>query len=314
MRFLRIPRPHTIGPLLVCIATVLALLAVAPAAEAANTAGRLQVKGPGSVYAVNGATVSLATVPQTAVTYSVKVVNTGATTAQYNLKVFADSQLTVAASTGSLNLTSLAVGPDGYFTAPIAGGAAQTISFKLTPAAGTPQTSLITYVQLYATDGSTVLGQVILQTEIAAPASSGSGYALYARNGSQKYVGGAVSDQLASAPVLKVGSTATYKVRLKNDSLAGTQIGFILTNASSCGAYYTTTVKAGTLNVTAAATSGSYVTPALAPGQFKELTVSIKYVALAPPSCKQTFRVAWSKIGSTLLTEVSAYLMVHAAA
>lgn len=313
MRNLRIPRPHTIGSLLACIATVLALLAVAPAAEAANTAGRLQVKGQGSVYTVNGATVSLATVPQSAVTYSVKVVNTGSTVAQYNVKVFADSQLTVAATTGSLNLTPLAVGPDGYFTAPIAGGGAQTISLKLTPEAGTPQTSLVTYVQLYATDGTTVLGQVILQTEIAAPASSGSGYALYARNGSQKYVGGAVSDQLASAPALKVGSTATYKVRLKNDSASSTQIGLFMASGS-CGSYYTTTVKAGTIDVTAAAASGSYVTPVLAPGQFKELTVSIKYVALAPPSCKQTFRVPYSKIGSTLLTEVNAYLMVHAAA
>jgi hypothetical protein len=313
MRNLRTPRPGTLGQLLVCLATVLALLTVAPAAEAAVTAGTLQVKGPGSVYTVNGATVSLATSPGTAVTFSVKVVNTGTAVAQYNVKIFADSRLTVAATTGSLNLTPLAAGPDGYFTAPIQPGAAQIIAIKLTPAAGTPQTSLNTYVQLFATDGTTTLGQVILDTEIQAPATSGSGYALYARNGTQKYIGGAVSDQIATAPALKLGSTAIYKVRLKNDSASSTQIGLFMANGS-CGSYYTTTVKAGTVDVTTAAASGQYVTPVLAPGQSKVLTVSIKYVALAPPSCKQTFRVPYSKIGTTLLTEVNAYLMVHAVA
>lgn len=314
MRNPRNSRPHIIGRILVPLATVVALLMAAPAADAAVTAGTLQVKGPGSVYTVNGAIVSQATSPGAAATFSVRVVNTGTVEAQYNVKVFADSRLTVVATTGSLNLTHLSTGPDGYFTAPIQPGAAQTITLKLTPAAGTPQTSLNTFVQLWATNNTTNLAQVTLDTEIAAPASSGSGYALYARNGSQKYIGGAVSDQIATAPALKLGQTAAYKVRLKNDSAAPTQIGLFLDNVSSCGAYYTTTVKAGTLDVTADAASGHYVTPTLAPGQFKELMVSIKYVALAPPSCRQTFRVPYSKVGTTLLTEVNAFLMVHAAA
>ena len=153
MRDLPVRPRRSFGRLLICVATVLALLGLAPAAEAANTAGRLQVKGPGSVYTVNAATVSQATTPGTAATFSVKVLNTGTTVAQYNVKVFADYRLTVAATTGSLNLTPLAVGPDGYFTAPIQPGAAQTIALKLTPAPGTPQTSLVSYVQLFATDG-----------------------------------------------------------------------------------------------------------------------------------------------------------------
>ncbi|KAA1419085.1 hypothetical protein F0U44_11535 [Nocardioides humilatus] len=300
--------------LVACVAGALVMLALVAPAEAVNLDGRLQVKGPGSVYTVSGATVSLATSPGKGVTFSLKVVNTGTSVAQYNVKVFADSHLTVEATTGSLRLTPLAVGPDGYFTAPIEPGAAQTIALKTTPIAGTTQTSLLTQVFLYATNNTSNLSQVILDTEIRAPKSSGNGYALYAHNGSQPFVGGDVSAQIATAPALKLGQTASYKVRLKNDSASSTEIGLYLDNVASCNAYYSTTVKAGSVDVTADAVSGHYVTPSLAPGKYKELTVAIKYVALAPSSCRQTFRVPYSKIGTTLLTEVYAYLMVHAAA
>ena len=115
--------------------------------------------------------------------------------------------------------------------------------------------------------------------------------------------------------MLKVGSTATYKVRLKNDSAASTQIGFFLANAAGCGSYFTTTVKAGTVDVTAAAVSGALRDAGAGPGpvQGADGLDQVRRARAAELQADRS-RVAYSKIGATLLVEVDAVLMVHAAA
>ena len=86
--------------------------------------------------------------------------------------------------------------------------------------------------------------------------------------------------QTVTSPALNVGQSTTFKVRLKNNSATGKQIGLRLTQIDGCAGSFTVTVKAGTLVITTAAFAGTYLTPILAPASTR--TSSSRVSALPP--------------------------------
>lgn len=255
-----------------------ALVAVAPSASAAALGGRLRIHGPGSLYAGSQQTVSVTVAAGAAAAFSLQVVNTGTAPAQFNLKMNQfGSPGVLAAAAGSVNITPAVLGPDGYYTALLSPGAAQTISLKITMPKDQGQVQGFVYSQLLATD-NTMLDWDSAFAEIKAPTKGTTATDVFAKNGGQPYVGGSVDGQFTTAPAMKTTASAAFAVRLQNDSTAPAAIGFAILAASmGCNGAFPVTVKDGTNDITGIALIGNYVTPTLAPGAHHDLTVTIKY-------------------------------------
>jgi hypothetical protein len=251
--------------------TLLAALLVMSPSSAASHSGEIRIKGPGSLYSGNGAFVSEAVSVGATDKFELQVVNTGATLAQYNIKV---SQFGLPANVnlyaGTLALTPLSSSPDGYYTSPIAPGKSQALVLKVAIPSGSPQDSVQVGLILYATDGS-ALGYVTAQTNVKAPTYGTSAYDVFAKQGSQPYIGGSVDAQATSSPALKVGDAAAFTVKLQNDGPAPAAVHGYLEATLSCA---TLTVKDGTTDVSEALIDDSYVTPVLAVHAAKTLKVT----------------------------------------
>jgi hypothetical protein len=279
---MNLPRPRRLLAVLGIVFLLLAAGLVSTPTFAASHSGRLQIKGPGSVYSGTYTYAAEAVGAGSTDQFQLQVVNTGTEVAQYRIHVLHDGpQASSGLYTGSLALTPLAAGPDGYYTAPIAPGKTQSFTLKVVVAAGTPQASINNYVYLNATDG-TDLGWVTARTEIKAPTYGTTAIDLFAKQGSQAYVGGSVIGQITSSPATSVGGSAAYTVKLQND---GTVPGPISASISPRSEDCTSVVvKDGTADVTAALLNGTYVTPTLAVHSARTLAVTIKRVGGA--SCE----------------------------
>jgi len=260
------------GALLLLVA---ALLVSAPS-TAASYSGALRIKGPGSVYSGNESLVSLPVAVGGTAKFGLQVANTGPSLAQFNVKVVsyglpANANLYA----GTLVLTPLSSGPDGYYTAPIAAGRSQALTLKVTVPAGSPQGSAGVEVYLYATDGS-FLTYVNAIAEVKAPAYGTTATDAFAKQGSQAYVGGSVSAQIATSPALNVGSSAAFTVKLQNDGPVPAAIQGRVDTFPSCTSIV---VKDGTADVTAALASDTYSTPVLAVHAARTLKVTITRIS-----------------------------------
>jgi hypothetical protein len=256
-------------------------------ATAASHQGRLQLKGVGSYYSGPGTVVAEAVAAGTTDQFALQVVNTGTTVAQYNIKVVS-SGLAAKSDlyTGSLLLTPLASSPDGYYTVALAPGKAQTFALKVVVPKGTPQGTIKNAVSLHATDGTALGGTSYALTEIKPPTYGSTSEDLYARQGSQAWVGDPSSQdfndgQTASAPALKIGDKAVFSVKVQNDGpdpSTGFGIAAYYPSPAGGGFCSTFTIKDGTRDVTnemvLGAALGWYAGPALAVHASKTFTVT----------------------------------------
>jgi hypothetical protein len=270
-------RPLIVTGLLLLL--ILAAALVPSPGYAASHEGRLQLKGPGSLYSGPDTMISEAVSAGQTATFEVQVVNTGSTLAQYNLRTTesglpADSQLFA----GALGLTPLASSPEGYYTQPLQPGKAQTFTLKVTMPASSPQGTAIVLLTLFATDG-TFLGGSYALTEIKAPRYGASSASVFARQGFQPWVGGStLSSQATTSPAVKPGSTASFKVKLQNDGSAPAAIHASMSRSLACGDFV---ARDGSTDVTAALLFGSYATPVLGVHEARTLTV----VFTRSPTC-----------------------------
>lgn len=261
-------------------------LATPSTAESGFYGGSLAVRGPGSVYSGSSqpsgaegdaAFVSLAVGAGAIATYGIQVHNTGTELTQY--RVLIESADGPPRKTdllaGSLLLSRLASSPEGYFTDPIAPGKSQTLTLKVTVPAGTPQATLRTNVHLRAINGS-AFDTAWIYTEIKAPASGPHAVDIFARQGSQPFVGGTEEAQVATAPAVKIGGIATFNVKLQNNRAVAKYVAAAIPGAPECA---TLTVKDGSVDVTASIVGNVYLTPPVKPGGFRNLTVTMKRIA-----------------------------------
>lgn len=253
-----------------------AALSVAPSAHAVNHEGILSVKGVGSTYSsVGSPTVALAGSSGQTLTFGVKVFNAGSDATQYNLKLSVSGLPATVGLYGGSTLWSTATTPDGYYTAPLAPqtGATYTLKVKSTLPAGAALRATVIGVTLTARDG-TVLHTATVRAEQKAPIRGSAPADTTAKSGSQPYVGSHSATQYASSPLIRVGETAKFTVKLAVNAGSPHRLHAYLPVITD-GQCYTVKAFAGTVDVTSSVASGAYLTRTLSPGQSSLLTIQI---------------------------------------
>jgi len=258
-----------IGTAAIAAAATLAF-GVAPAHAAPS--GYWLAKGTGSIYSKNSI-VNLGVIPGgTAKTFYFKIVNTAPTAESFKINMTPSSSGTWSLYKGYTEV------PNEYVTPAIAPGRTLSLKIKVTLPAGLPQGEYTTNLALR----DPVTNNFIDSVTADANATNQTGTKrndLFLKTGSQPYVGGSFSNQFETANAIRVGNTATFTLRLKNDGAAPAAIGLNDVPNFSCPSNFSVTIKQGTQNVTAAVLAGSYNTGTLAPGVKKDLRVTIKLVS-----------------------------------
>jgi hypothetical protein len=256
----------------------------AGAASAADDSAELLAHGPGTTFAGAGDYFSQTVSAGSAATFAVDVKNTGAVGAQFELELetvgsVGSTYPTQALTQGSLNVTALATSPTHYFTAPIAAGASQAYTLKVTPASSAVAGDRFqSDIFLFDTSGN-LIDYEALWVNITSAKGTGS-YDEFVTGSGQKSTGWSNNNEADNSytfvtdPSVKVGGKSTYSVKLQNDSTSNSLIGYRLAPFDDCSSF-STSVKAGTTDVTAEAEAGTYVTPTLAPGKSTTLTVTV---------------------------------------
>ena len=264
---------------IVTVATIVA--GAAPAHAAAS--GQLLVKGTGSVYSANNG-VNLGIIPGNGTkSFSFKIVNTGSENQQYTVDIEPFS----SAMTASLFSGYKAVASP-FTTAVIQPGRSTVLTLKIAVDAGAPQDEYIAGVDLLDP-----LTNDLLDTSFAdANATYQTGttqHDLFLKTGSQPFVGGSAS-QYVSSSAIKVGQTAQFTIRLKNDGATPATMTLHGFPGFVCPDNFVWSVKQGVTNVTVAVDNGTYSTGVLAPGAKKELKFSLRLFTLSnDPSCNSDY-------------------------
>jgi len=250
------------------VAAVTAVVVTAAPAQAAPTADLLAKAG--SLYTEN-AVVNMGVVPGTAAkSFPFKIVNTGPDTEQYKVVVSPnDAHIAATLYLGSKALRNT------YYTAPVAPGASVSFTLKVALAVGAPQAQYVTNVAVKDPETGTTLDSFSADANATYQAGN-TGHDLFVKTGSQPYAGGSYGPEFETASALKVGSTATFTLRLQNN---GTTAGSITLHGFanfSCPTAYTVTVKQGTKDVTGGVYGPFYGTQQLAPGAKVDLKLTIK--------------------------------------
>lgn len=270
----RLPSPRLLIILLVT-AVVTALLSVG-SAQADAGIPRLLVKGPGSNYTDAGG-VALTVAAGSTASFGIKLINTDPTPSSYLLELQSSSlpATTVLYSAG-FPAKPMIPNSDGYYPVTLAAGATRQMTLKVTMPASSPQFLNQTSFVVLSESGSFLTG-ALATTNIKAPAHGTSSYEIYARNGTQPFIGGEVSSQFAMAPPLATGATASFTVKLQNDGAAPATLGLEGFMFLACADTFPFTVRDGTTDVTAAVLDGSYRTPSpILPGRSRTLHVSVR--------------------------------------
>jgi hypothetical protein len=285
---LRISRRALTLTTLVIAVLVFALVVVARPnpAGAASTSGEIQIKGTGTTYAKSASASQVAGAGDTS-TFSVKVINRGSSLAQFKLRTLTKGfPSTIKMVSGTSDVSPLSSSADGWVTPAMA--PADSISLKVSlklPVNTNPDQWFGVGVSLRSTT-DVVISSVSAIALVEAAGSGTTAWDVFVRNGHDPFVGGSVEiSQPISSPPLKPGQSTVFTLRLQNDGTSPSTIGLFVDQ--SCAASFPTVVKDASTDVTVAAHSGSYVTPALAAGRYRDLKFTIKRIG-ADPSCTDT--------------------------
>jgi hypothetical protein len=269
----------------------------------------LKVLAVGSVYAGHDHLVTgTVTASGKLMTYKLGVLNEDAVAHAYRIRLTGSgSPATAEVWSSGFNAKVLPTDGDGYFVTPSIGAKKVVLfSLRVTPTAPGQTTSSVRADLL--TDTGLLIEGLDTQTNTAAPAAGTSSFELFAKQGTQLFVGGPVSGQTATAPALNVGQVATYTLRLKNDGTTAQQIGLRVTDADGCAGSFATTVQVGAKLWTTEAYAGTYLTPSMTPGKYTQVTVTVKRTAAGCPA--RNLRVESLDHGAVVRTS---YLLTNAA-
>lgn len=242
--------------------------------------GDLQVRGPGSVFTTGqGNLVTLAVSSGGTATYRIKVINTGAVARGFEIELTenqADSIPKVTTSTGAALPTNQA---GNYVTKSLAPGGSIIYLVKVKNNAPGQVISGVD-VHLLAGNGAE-FDFVRTETNVKAPSAGTDGFGLFAKAGSQPFIGGSVNDQTTTAASVALGNSTKYTVKLRNDgATAGSMIYRMSAPANACWTMKAT-IKVGTqtVDITADATGNGFQTKVLPVGGSMLVTISVKRVS-----------------------------------
>jgi hypothetical protein len=234
-------------------------------------------RGPGSYYTpADDATATIAVADQGyTAQYYVKVTNTGATATSYTFAL-AESGASANALVSIKGGATLPVDGSGNWTTPVIGaGSFREFAVKVTPSSA-GQTISNVMVSVRHPNGA-VTSRFFTETNTDAPAKGTDGFGLFARAGSQRWIGGSLDGQTTTSNSLALNQAVTYTARIRNDGTTAHPIGFgLLGGTNAC---WTRVVKVGIADVTSAAVGAGYLSKTLSPGQYVDVKVTVKRVA-----------------------------------
>ena len=274
---LRSPVRRLLAVLAAAALSTVATLAAAPPPAHAAASGVLLMKGTGSVY-TDFEGVNLGIIPGNGTkSFSFKVVNTGATNQQFLVV----TELVTSGTGYSATLFSgYKAVQSPFVTAPIRPGGSAVLTLKIAVNAGEPPGEYIAGVQLRDPVTEDVLDDAFADAN-ATYQTGNTQHDLFLKTGSQPFVGGS-EPQFETASTIRVGNTATFLLRLKNNGSTPATMTVQGSPPIFCDpSSFVVTVKQGFANVTAAVAAGTYSTGSLNPGAKKELKVTIKLVSEA---------------------------------
>lgn len=150
--------------------------------------------------------------------------------------------------------------------------------------------------------GLASLGAAYAQSEVTAPIYATGAHDLFLK-GRAGTAGGSVSGQVAASAGLTLGRSATFTVKLQNDSATTSTTGVVISVPEPC---VTMKVLDGTRNVTALTTSG-YFTPPLGVHRSKILKVTVTQNS---SNCTASFaRIDVRSIDTNRTTQVTGSLI-----
>lgn len=240
----------------------------------------LLIRGPGNAFTSgNGTMVTLAVSAGGTATYRIKVVNTGDLTRAFEIGLSQDlaaSAPKVTTSTGA----ALPTNAEGnYVTKSLAPGGSVIYLVKVKVAAPGQVTSGVDVHLLADNDASFDFART--ETNVKAPTKGTDAFGLFARAGSQPFVGGSVDDQTTTAAAVALGSSTKYTVKLRNDSTAATSMLYRMSSAANACWTMKATIKVGTktVDITGDAIGNGFQTKVLPAGGSMNVTVTLKRVA-----------------------------------
>lgn len=269
----------------------------------------LALRGVGSLYTGRDHLVTRAvSAAGRTQTYPVAITNEASFSRSYGIR------LVTAGSPAIVQLrpagwgAALTPGPDGnYPIGPILPGDTATYSLKVTPTERGDGPSTVKVVLLDSTRAA--IESVSTETNVATQLTSGTtSYELFAKEGSQPFIGGPTDSETVTGPALNVGSSAAYTIRLRNNGDTAAQIGLRLTDADGCAGSFVTTAVAGTTPVTDDVYAGTFRTRLLRPGGYQDVRVAVRR---ATTGCPERLIRAESLDGSTVVR--TSYLLANSA-
>lgn len=259
-------------------------LPASPAAAAAPETGQLILKAKGAGYTgINtsyGAVVGTAVRRGGASTYQARLVNYGDEAAHFKLALETYFRpATYVTKADGADITSSLTG-SGYITPLIEPGDHLQVSVRVKPQLDSPPApydATVTLLLASSTD-DVLISSAEIVTMFKAPAHETSGAEVYARHGSQPWVGGTQPGYFASSPVVREEANTTFKVKIQNDGLDTHQIraGFEFYNPD-CFSY---SIKRGSTDITDDIEAGTYITPPIKPGRYLALKLTVRWHGL----------------------------------
>jgi len=119
---------------------------------------------------------------------------------------------------------------------------------------------------------------VLTETNVRAPSKGTDSFGVFAKAGSQSFIGGSVNDQTTTSNSVALGASTKYTVNLRNDGTAATAMTFKMSAAPNACWTTKATVKQGlaTVDITAQATGSGYLTRVIAVNSVLAVTVTMK--------------------------------------
>jgi hypothetical protein len=254
-----------------------------PLTGAGITESDIKTRGVGSLYVGRDHTVTrTVSAPGQEQSYPIVILNED--TVPHSFQVHIDASGFPASTVLRNGFTKAWLPSSGgtYTTPTVQPGHTLSYSLLVTPTGTGVGTSVVTAV--LQTDFYAPIESVTTETNIAAPSHGTSSYELFAKQGSQPFIGGPTDGETTTGPALNVGGSTAYTVRLRNDGPAPAQIGLRLTDVDGCAGSFSTSAAVGTKAVTADVYAGSFRTRLLVPGAYQDVRVTIRRTATGCPS------------------------------
>lgn len=257
--------------------SVLLVVVQAGQADAAESSGTMAIKRQGATS--YGGTALVVIQAGGKATFSLRVRNIGTEVDQFRVTVsyFDSFGVTHKLLQGSTNVTTLSTTPQGYTTPAIEPGKSLVLTYVQNAdedASVSGENVAGAAFSLLSVEGNTPLDNADGLTRLASPGGT-TAWDGFARVGSGRFINGFPFVGVLYADALKTGQSATFTVRLENNSSTPSAIGLdTFSNGPDC-LDWPYVIRDGLRNVTSAAEAGTFVTTPLRPGAHRDLKVRL---------------------------------------